>query len=97
MQRSVFAITSALFFAGAVVNASPLSSAVKARAVAVVPGWDSLGCYTEASTTRALTGNSYFDDMLNVQKCAAVCSNFAFFGVEYGREVSTYCSPMHSD
>lgn len=88
MQRSVFTITGALLFAGAVVNASPLVPVVKGRAVAVVAGWESAGCYTEATNMRALTGNSYFDDNMDVQKCASACSNFLFFGVEYGREVS---------
>ncbi|KAH8812457.1 WSC-domain protein, partial [Xylogone sp. PMI_703] len=51
--------------------------------------YTSQGCYTEATTGRALTGKSYFDDAMTVEKCASACSAYLWFGVEYGREC--YC------
>ncbi|KAL8839544.1 MAG: hypothetical protein Q9176_004405 [Flavoplaca citrina] len=51
-----------------------------------VAGYTAKGCYTEATKGRALTGNAYFDSMMTVEKCAAACSKFAIFGVEYGTE-----------
>ncbi|KAH6682060.1 WSC domain-containing protein [Halenospora varia] len=67
--------------------ATPLS--LHPRVVAAISEWDYAGCYTEANNMRALTGNSYYDDLMTVEKCAAVCSRFKWFGVEYGREC--YC------
>lgn len=67
--------------------ATPLS--LHPRVVAAISEWDYPGCYTEANNMRALTGNSYYDDLMTVEKCAAVCSGFKWFGVEYGREC--YC------
>ncbi|KAL0929910.1 WSC domain-containing protein-like protein 5 [Colletotrichum truncatum] len=47
------------------------------------------GCYTEARGVRALSNASYFNNAMTVELCASVCSNYAWFGVEYGREC--YC------
>ncbi|KAH8655081.1 WSC domain-containing protein [Tricladium varicosporioides] len=54
-----------------------------------VGGFAYTGCYTEATSQRALSGNSFFDDAMTLEKCAAACSGFPHFGVEYGREC--YC------
>ncbi|KAL8894926.1 MAG: hypothetical protein Q9207_008363 [Kuettlingeria erythrocarpa] len=48
--------------------------------------YTSKGCHTEATTGRALSGNAYFDNLMTVEKCAAACSKFSLFGLEYGRE-----------
>ncbi|KAL8754956.1 MAG: hypothetical protein Q9184_004950 [Pyrenodesmia sp. 2 TL-2023] len=48
--------------------------------------YTSNGCYTEATRGRALSGNAYFDNLMTVEKCAAACSRFTLFGLEYGRE-----------
>ena len=50
-----------------------------------------LGCYTEATTGRALSGKSYSANDMSVDSCAAFCSaaGFSHMGVEYGREC--YC------
>lgn len=53
------------------------------------------GCYTEAYTSpvgqglRTLTGKSYFDDSMTVEKCSTACAGYTWFGLEYGREC--YC------
>lgn len=91
MQRvsTLLAAVAALYALN--VNTSPVSPhhALGRRAVPVIPGYDFTGCYTEATNTRALTGTGYFDDRMTIEKCAAACTNFKYFGVEYGREC--YC------
>lgn len=54
-----------------------------------VDGWVSEGCYTEAHGQRALSSVSFYDDAMTLEKCAAVCDGYQWFGVEYGREC--YC------
>ena len=87
---------STLFSSGAlplvtlfVLRTSASPHLLNSRAVAVVSGWNYDGCYTEATNSRALTGNAYFDDFMTAEKCAAACDGYAWFGVEYGREC--YC------
>ena len=70
------------------INATPLQS-LNPRSGISLSGYTYEGCYTEATNGRALTGGSYFDDSLTVEKCAAACKKFTLFGVEYGREC--YC------
>ncbi|PVH87180.1 WSC-domain-containing protein [Cadophora sp. DSE1049] len=56
-----------------------------------LPGWSYLGCYSEATTGRAL--NSLLLPIpgpnTDVETCGAACAGYAFFGVEYGQEC--YC------
>ena len=47
-----------------------------------------LGCFTDGAP-RALSADSKGDDALTVEICAAYCSSYQYFGVEYGREC--YC------
>jgi hypothetical protein len=64
------------------------STSTSAAASPTAPaGYTDEGCYTEASGQRALTGKTYIDDNMTVEKCAAACTAFDWFGVEYGREV----------
>jgi hypothetical protein len=51
--------------------------------------WQFQGCWTEATSTRALSANSYADDAMTLESCAAFCAAYTYFGVEYGREC--YC------
>lgn len=44
------------------------------------------GCYTEATSGRALSEASYYDDLMTVQKCEAVCAGYTYMGLEYHRE-----------
>ncbi|CAJ2507996.1 Uu.00g091820.m01.CDS01 [Anthostomella pinea] len=49
-----------------------------------------LGCQTETSNgPRALAAKSSAADDMTLDKCAAFCDGFAYFGAEYGREC--YC------
>ena len=86
-MHSIISITT-LSLALSLVHASPFQS-LSRRAPTSISGYDYAGCYTEATTQRALTGSSFFDDRMTVEKCAAACSKFSTFGVEYGREC--YC------
>ena len=44
-----------------------------------------LGCYTEATGSRALIGASTTNyGTMTVEACASYCSTFTIFGVEYG-------------
>ena len=79
-------ILSALLSA-VLVNASPYQSSHVRRAVAVIPGFESSGCWTDSTSARVLTGDFYADDSMTAEKCAAACEGFHIFGVEYGREV----------
>ncbi|OTB05861.1 hypothetical protein M426DRAFT_56415 [Hypoxylon sp. CI-4A] len=48
-----------------------------------------VGCYTEVQGGRALTGASYADDAMTLEKCASDCVGFSYWATEYGREC--YC------
>jgi hypothetical protein len=48
-----------------------------------------LGCASEASSGRALSGPSTSSNSMTVQACASYCSQYAFFGVEYSNQC--YC------
>ncbi|KAK4157645.1 hypothetical protein C8A00DRAFT_11591 [Chaetomidium leptoderma] len=48
-----------------------------------------VGCQTEATAGRALSGKGYADDAMTLELCATYCSGFTYFGTEYGREC--YC------
>ncbi|KAH6680685.1 WSC domain-containing protein [Halenospora varia] len=49
-----------------------------------------IGCYTEGNGARALTGKSTYDyPTMTLEKCAAACTGFTYWGVEYGGEC--YC------
>lgn len=57
-----------------------------------------VGCQTEATTGRALSGKSYASDDMSVDSCAAFCADddFDYMGVEYGRECEYYKNPRLS-
>ncbi|KAH0538563.1 hypothetical protein FGG08_004851 [Glutinoglossum americanum] len=57
-------------------------------AVQTVGSYILLGCYSEASDQRALTGKAIFDDSMTIELCHDGCSSFTYFAVEYGRECS---------
>ncbi|CAF9936950.1 MAG: hypothetical protein HETSPECPRED_010510 [Heterodermia speciosa] len=73
------------------INANPLQS-LNPRAETPIPGYTYQGCFTEATNQRALINKTYIDDSLTVERCAAVCKNYAKFGVEYSREC--YCGDV---
>ena len=63
-------------------------------APSVVPsagGFGYIGCYTDSTANRALTGlaNPVSGSTLTIEPCAAACAGFTYFGVEYS--VECYC------
>ena len=70
--------------------ASGTSSAPSGPGVpATIGKFNSLSCYTEATNGRALSDFTQADDSMTLLKCANLCPQFKYFGVEYGREC--YC------
>ncbi|KAL8661300.1 MAG: hypothetical protein Q9202_005725 [Teloschistes flavicans] len=57
----------------------------------VLGGWSYNGCYTEATQGRALSGlqNPVGGATLTLEKCAAACAGYTYFGTEYSGEC--YC------
>ncbi len=54
-----------------------------------VGNWTYEACYTESTTGRALSGNSYTFDNMTLVMCASFCQGFSYFGTEYSKEC--YC------
>ncbi|KAI1259995.1 heme peroxidase [Xylariaceae sp. FL1019] len=52
------------------------------------------GCWTEGDGVRALASSSKASDDMTLEACAEFCSDFHFFGTEYGREC--YCGDVPS-
>ncbi|KAK3373842.1 hypothetical protein B0T24DRAFT_529707 [Lasiosphaeria ovina] len=52
-----------------------------------------VGCQTEATSGRALTGPSFADNAMTLEACAASCTGYTYFGTEYGRECYCGMSP----
>ncbi|KAI4221750.1 MAG: hypothetical protein L6R36_006665 [Xanthoria steineri] len=53
------------------------------------PGYLYQGCYTDSTSARVLTGRSQSTSTNTYASCAAYCSGYTYFGVEYGSEC--YC------
>ncbi|KAI4115242.1 MAG: hypothetical protein LQ345_004126 [Seirophora villosa] len=72
-------------------SASTSSSGTPGAPTAVpsVAGFVSQGCYTEGSSGRALGEAATASSAMTVEKCAAFCSSYTYFGVEYQSEC--YC------
>lgn len=56
--------------------------------------WTDYGCWTEATTGRALSSDSLSNSIMTAEVCQAYCgTKYQYIGVEYGREwyVKTLC------
>jgi hypothetical protein len=70
-------------------SATPTPTASLARKP-TVGDYTFVGCQTEGTAGRALSGKeAYADDAMTLELCAAYCAGFTYFGTEYGREC--YC------
>jgi hypothetical protein len=56
---------------------------------ATVGDYDYVGCFTDDGTARSLAGSVTYDPAMTLDKCAAACSLYNYFGVEYGTQC--YC------
>ncbi|KAF2816734.1 WSC-domain-containing protein, partial [Mytilinidion resinicola] len=54
-----------------------------------IAGYSYLSCHTDDVGNRALDAQYLFDNSMTVEKCAAFCANYTYFGTEYGTEC--YC------
>ena len=72
------------------VNRIESSSSKTTSSLAVKPSVGAFifkGCYSEATNERALSSSSFFDyTAMTLEECAADCTNYDYFGVEYGGE-----------
>lgn len=95
MQRAISLLTLSATLSGFLVESSPHNPSFRRRDVPQVQGYEFSRCYTDKTTSRVLTGSTYFDDSLTNEKCATACAGFKYFGTEYGREC--YCGNTLSD
>lgn len=59
-----------------------------------------VGCQTEGTGVRALAGAATASDDMTLDMCASFCTDFAYFGAEYGREceyLTFHLSPLLMD
>jgi len=59
---------------------------------ATVANYKWYGCQTEATGIRALSSTTYADDTMTLESCAAFCTGYSYFGVEYGRKFAPFLS-----
>ncbi|KAL8963334.1 MAG: hypothetical protein Q9183_005024, partial [Haloplaca sp. 2 TL-2023] len=86
MRSTLFDAAIFLFALAPVVQGKPARILTRRANPASVGAYTAQGCYSEATSGRALTGTAFYNDLMTVEKCAAACSSFTWFGVEYGRE-----------
>ncbi|RDW79993.1 hypothetical protein BP6252_04631 [Coleophoma cylindrospora] len=70
-------------------SSSSTSTSTVPAIVQSAGGFTYLGCYTEATTGRALSAKTLATDAMNIELCASTCAGYTYFGVEYHREC--YC------
>lgn len=67
-------------------STAPVASPFHREAVG---GYELVSCWREGVGARALSGDSFADDEMTLEKCEEHCKAFAYWGTEYGREC--YC------
>ncbi|KAH8883555.1 WSC-domain-containing protein [Thozetella sp. PMI_491] len=70
-------------------NATVIGSPGAPTVNKTIGNWTYSGCFTEATTGRALADKATADDAMTLETCAAFCEGYSYFGTEYGREC--YC------
>ncbi|KAG9944983.1 WSC domain-containing protein, partial [Aureobasidium melanogenum] len=71
---------------------SSSSTSTSPTIIPTVSGYAAQGCYSEASSGRALAAKSMTNTTgMTPGMCASFCSSYAWFGVEYGSEC--WCGP----
>lgn len=59
--------------------------------------YDYYNCYSEATSSRALSAKSYSDTVnMTLESCASFCSGYQYFGVEYSQVCYTPWHPLTS-
>lgn len=72
-----------------VTSSTTVSTPTGPTNLATIGSYSYVGCYTEATTGRALTGKAYANDNMTIEICYAQCAGYTWFGLEYHRE----CEP----
>ena len=71
-------------------SSSVTSSAMATQTLAVKPAMGAYafqGCYTEATSTRALSGAAFYNyTAMTLEMCLSNCAGYTYWGVEYGGE-----------
>ncbi len=62
---------------------------------ATVGEYEYVGCFTDNRDARSLRGTASFDPAMTLEKCAASCADYAYFGVEFGTQC--YCGTALDD
>jgi hypothetical protein len=76
-------------FTLSIYNTGPLLVYGKPTVVPSVGSFASIGCWSDSTSARSLSGKTpNLGQNNSVEACAAACSSFQYFGVEYGTEVS---------
>lgn len=86
MFINAFSALGAFSLLSLLANAHALPKDLQTRA----ESFTRLGCFTDSADDRALYLAEFSDDASTVESCAAFCTKYNYFGVEYGREC--YCS-----
>jgi hypothetical protein len=74
-----------------VASAAPAAQSLAIKPVVGVYHFQ--GCWTEATSERALSGASYYDyPAMTLEECANDCAAWDYFGVEYGGECGSTAS-----
>ncbi|KAL8784983.1 MAG: hypothetical protein Q9213_003644 [Squamulea squamosa] len=69
-----------------IISTTPTSTSTSTPSV---PGYTYQGCYTDSTSARVLTSKSQSVSTNTYASCAAYCSGYTYFGVEYGSQC--YC------
>ena len=51
-----------------------------------VGDYEFVGCFTDSRDVKTFTGPVSYDSAMTLEKCAAFCGAYSFFGVEYGSQ-----------
>ncbi|MCJ1369596.1 hypothetical protein MMC20_000808 [Loxospora ochrophaea] len=78
--------TSTLSSATSTVTSTSSTPSSTGPVIAVIPGYNYSGCYTEATSARALASAAHVANNMTVEYCAQLMQQYQFFGVEYGSE-----------
>ena len=67
-------------------TASPVTSSATPSSTMSLPlptSYGALGCYSEATNTRALNQKYSTDNAMTIEKCASTCAGYKYFALEY--------------
>lgn len=51
-----------------------------------IGGYTMVSCWAEGGSNRALTGPTFANDSMTLEKCEDFCKDYVYWGTEYGRE-----------